>query len=124
MTTPTASNLSAIAEDVENIDRLDVVDIDHLSTFTDGDEDLEAELSDLYQNTVSRYLKAMEAALQEQQGWSAEAHALKGASGNLGACRAAALAKEAEFEAPSAARLEALRLAVDDVAAFFAKRRA
>lgn len=118
------SNLSTMANDAKDIDRLVVVDVDHLSTFTDGDSDLEAELFDLYQNTAERYLKGMETALGQDQAWSAEAHALKGASANLGACRVAALAKAAEFEAPSPARLEVLRIAVDDVTAFFAEQRA
>jgi HPt (histidine-containing phosphotransfer) domain-containing protein len=119
-----AADLSTIADDAKAIDRLHVVDVDHLSAFTDGDSDLEAELFDLYQNTAERYLKGMETALGQSQAWSAEAHALKGASANLGACRVAALAKAAEFEAPSPARLEVLRIAVDDVTAFFAEQRA
>lgn len=124
MTVSSASDLSSIAQDVGDVDRLAIVDLDHLSTFTDGDNELEAELFDLYLTTARRYLQAMRAALREERGWSAEAHALKGASGNLGACRVAALAKDAEFEAPSSARLQVLKLAVDDVETFFAGRQA
>lgn len=124
MTTSPTADLASIAQDLGDIDRLAVIDFDHLAAFTDGDEDLEAELADLYLTTARRYLKAMRSALQEERTWSAEAHALKGASGNLGACRMAALAKGAEFEAPSSARLQVLQLAVEDVAALFAKRRA
>lgn len=123
MTAPSATNLSAIARNAGEVDHLPVIDLDRLATFTDGDHDLEAELSDLYQTTARRYLNAMAAALENAQAWSGEAHSLKGASGNLGASRVAVLAKEAEFEAPSPARLEVLRLAVDDVTAFFLKRR-
>lgn len=124
MTPSSAADLASIARDIGDIDRLAVIDADHLATFTDGDQALEDELADLYLTTVRRYLNAMQTALDRQQAWSAEAHALKGASGNLGACRMAALAKGAEFEAPSAPRLEALRQGVEDVAALFAKRRA
>ncbi len=122
MTNTPAADVASIAQDIAETDRLAVVDFDHLSAFTEGDESLEAELADLYLTTARHYLKSMQAALQEQRAWSAEAHSLKGASSNLGACRAAALARMAEFEAPTPARLEALQLAVDDVAASFAKR--
>ncbi len=117
------SDLASIADGIGDIDCLPIVDLGHLAAFTDGSEDLEAELADLYLTTARRYLRDMQAALQEDRAWSAEAHALKGASGNLGACRMAALAKEAEFEAPSSARLQLLQQAVDDVAALFAERR-
>jgi len=116
-------DLASIADQAGEIDNLPVIDAGHLAAFTDGSEDLEAELADLYLTTARRYLRDMQAALQEERGWSAEAHALKGASGNLGACRMAALAKDAEFEGPSSARLQLLQLAVDDVAAFFTKSR-
>ncbi len=122
MTVAPAADFASIAQDIAETDCLAVVDFDHLSSFTEGDATLEAELADLYLTTARHYLNAMQVALQEQRAWSGEAHALKGASGNLGACRVAALAKMAEFEVPSPARLEALQLAVDDVAVSFAKR--
>jgi HPt (histidine-containing phosphotransfer) domain-containing protein len=123
LTASSAADPRAIARDVGEADRLAVVDFVHLATFTDGDSELEAELGDLYLTTAQRYLCAMQVALDHQRAWSAEAHALKGASGNLGACRTAALAGEAEFEPPSATRLQVLRLAVEDVADLFARRR-
>lgn len=122
MTTPRANDPASIAGADDGTDRLDIIDIEHFSTFTDGDRDLEAELFDLYRTTAARYLSAMEDALSEERTWSAEAHALKGASGNLGARRVAALAKNAEFDAPSSTQLQALRDALDEVVAFFEKR--
>jgi HPt (histidine-containing phosphotransfer) domain-containing protein len=122
MTAPSPADLSAIAENLEGVDRLPIVDFDHLGAFTDGDPEMEAELADLFLTTTRRYLSAMQTALEAGQAWSAEAHALKGASGNFGACRVAALARDAEFEPPSPARLEVLRLAIADVASLFARR--
>lgn len=122
MTTSPSADLAAVADDVANIDRLAIIDADHLKSFTDGDKDLEAELADLYLTTARRYLTGMRAALEEERAWSGDAHALKGASSNLGACRVAALAKAAESEAPSSARLEVLQLAVEDVATLFSKQ--
>ena len=124
MTGSSPVDLRSIAAESGEIGRFPVIDFDHLWTFTDGDNDLEAELADLYMNTARGYVSGMRAALTDERAWSAEAHGLKGASSNLGACRVAALAKEAEFEAPSEARLEALRSAVEDVAALFNARRA
>lgn len=123
MTVSPAGDLASIADGVGEIDGLPIIDVDRLATFSDGDQEVESELADLFLTTAHRYLQDMRTALQEERSWSASAHALKGASGNLGACRVAALAKEAESEAPSSARLQVLQLAVDDVAALFAERR-
>jgi len=64
----------------------------------------------------------MKEALTEERPWSAEAHALKGASANLGAVRLAALARKAEFSSPSDDQIQAIEAALADVQTFFAKR--
>ncbi len=115
----TASPATEVAPEIAC---LPVVDYDHLSTFTNGDAALEAELVDLYMSSARGYLEAMREALKQQASWSMAAHGLKGASSNLGATRAAALAAYAEAEPPTPARFDAINLAVDDVASFFAKR--
>jgi HPt (histidine-containing phosphotransfer) domain-containing protein len=113
----------ASAESAADRDDLPIVDEAHLAAFTDGDEALEDELGDLYLNTTKGYLKRMAEALRDKRPWSAEAHALKGASANIGARRAAALAKRAEFAPPTDALLAELRAAVEEVGRFFAGRK-
>ncbi|MGI9436321.1 MAG: Hpt domain-containing protein [Geminicoccaceae bacterium] len=122
MTSPAAEDLGAVAADVGKVDRLAVINLDHLSAFTDGSRELEAELADLFLTTANRYLGGMKTALLEERSWAADVHALKGASANLGAQRVAALAAAAECVPSSNARLETLRSAVDEVACFFADR--
>ncbi|NJO38937.1 MAG: Hpt domain-containing protein [Rhizobiales bacterium] len=106
----------------EHVEDLAIVDEAHLVSFTEGDIALEDELADLFANTARGYLKRMREALEEKRGWSAEAHALKGASANLGARRVAALARQAEFSPPSGDQIEAIEAALADVQAFFADR--
>lgn len=106
-----------------DIDSLEIIDERHLATFTEGDAELEDELAELFFDTAQGYLKRMQEAVREERPWSAEVHALKGASANLGAQRVAALAREAEFMPPSDETIHALRAAVDDVKSFFAKRK-
>lgn len=106
----------------QDIDSLAIVDQGHLTTFTDGDATLEDELGTLFINTALGYMKRMREALREERAWSAEAHALKGASGNLGARRVAALARKAEFMPPSQDQIDAIEIALDDVKTFFADR--
>jgi CheY-like chemotaxis protein len=96
-----------------------VLDLDHLRDFTDGDPQLEGELSALFLSTAEVYLRDMREALHEGQAWTATAHALKGASANLGARRVATLALTAERSAPTRAQLEAIESAIDEVRAFF-----
>ena len=110
------------AKEEVDIDDLPVIDEAHLSTFVDNDRALERELAELYQSTVLGYLKRMQEAIEEERPWSAEAHALKGASANLGARRAAELARRAEFLQPSADYLKALRSAVEEVKIYFDQR--
>jgi CheY-like chemotaxis protein len=96
-----------------------VLDLDHLRHFTDGDPQLESELSALFLSTSELYLQDMRQALQEGRAWTSSAHALKGASANLGARRVAAMALIAERSEPSRGRLEAIERALDEVRAVF-----
>ena len=101
-----------------------VIDLDHLRSFTEGDAQLEQELGALYLATADIYLNRMAAALDGGADWSAAAHALKGASANLGALRVAGLAAAAEKAAPDPERIGALRRAIEEVRAFFDSGRA
>ncbi|MGH6904081.1 MAG: Hpt domain-containing response regulator [Geminicoccaceae bacterium] len=101
-----------------------VLDLVHLRGFTDGDPQLEGELSALFLSTAEVYLRDMREALHEGRAWTAIAHALKGASANLGARGVAALALTAERSAPSRAQLDAIESAIDQVRAFFERGRA
>ncbi|MGI9509277.1 MAG: Hpt domain-containing protein [Geminicoccaceae bacterium] len=105
-----------------DVESLDVIDEAHLATFTDGDLALEDELGELFLSTARGYLKRMKEAVEEERSWSAEAHALKGASGNLGARRVAALAQRAEFMPPSAVEILVIEQAIDEVKSFFSQR--
>jgi HPt (histidine-containing phosphotransfer) domain-containing protein len=95
-----------------------VIDLLHLRGFTDGDLQLEHELLTLFLSSAEVYLAGLTEALAAGQSWAAIAHALKGASANLGARRVLAHALEAERAPPSAPRLEALRAAIQEVRAF------
>lgn len=99
-----------------------IVDIDHLLSFTDGDLELENELSVLFLSSAEAYFDRMSHSLQSATTWTSSAHALKGASANLGARRLAALARSAEHTPPAAADLRVIRSAIDEVSAFFASR--
>jgi HPt (histidine-containing phosphotransfer) domain-containing protein len=104
-----------------------LMDLVHLRSFTDGDAQLEQELGALYLATADLYLARMAAALEGGHGgggdWSSAAHALKGASANLGARRVAALAAAAERAPAEPDRLAALRRAIEEVRAFFERGR-
>jgi HPt (histidine-containing phosphotransfer) domain-containing protein len=100
-----------------------VIDLNHLFGFTDGDPQLEGELLTLFLSSADVYLARLADAMRAGQSWAASAHALKGASANLGARRVLALALTAEHAPPSAAQLEALRQAIDEVRAFRDSRR-
>ena len=99
-----------------------IVDLDHLLSFTDGDLELESELSVLFLSSAEAYFDRMSRSLQAGTPWTSSVHALKGASANLGARRLAALARAAEHQPPGAADLEVIRRAIDEVSAFFADR--
>ena len=96
--------------------------MDHLLSFTDGDLELEGELSVLFLSSAEAYFDKMGRSLRAGTPWTSTAHALKGASANLGARRLAALARSAEQQPPSAADLAVIRRAIDEVSAFFAER--
>jgi HPt (histidine-containing phosphotransfer) domain-containing protein len=99
-----------------------IMDMEHLLSFTDGDLELEGELSVLFLSSAEAYFDKMDRSLQAGTPWTSSAHALKGASANLGARRLAALARLAEQQPPAAADLAAIRRAIDEVSAFFAER--
>jgi CheY-like chemotaxis protein len=99
-----------------------IVDMDHLLSFTDGDRELESELSVLFLSSAEAYFDRMSRSLQAGTPWTSSVHALKGASANLGARRLAALAGSAEHQPPTAADLEVIRRAIDEVSAFFEER--
>jgi DNA-binding response OmpR family regulator len=99
-------------------DTVPLIDLDHLAEFTDGDRQLEGELLTLFLSSAEVYLARMGEALRTGQSWAAVAHALKGASANLGARRVMELALAAERSPPSMPQLQALRTAVDEVRGF------
>lgn len=99
-----------------------IIDLDHLLSFTDGDLELESELSILFLSSAEAYFDKMSRSLQSGTPWTSSAHALKGASANLGARRLATLARSAEHQAPAAADLQVIRRAIDEVSAFFGER--
>lgn len=99
-----------------------VVDLGHLCGFTDGDVQLERELAALYLSSADLYLARMDEALRTGDTWATTAHALKGASNNLGARRVAHLALDAERSPPSETQLAAIRHALEEVRRFFASR--
>jgi HPt (histidine-containing phosphotransfer) domain-containing protein len=94
-----------------------VIDFDHLHSFTDGDPQLEGELLTLFLSTSNIYLARMRAALAAGESWTATAHALKGASANLGARRVMVLARTAEDAPASPAQLQELHAALEEVRA-------
>ena len=96
-----------------------VLDMAHLRSFTDGDPQLERELSTLFLATAETYLRDLREALTRGRPWTSIAHALKGASANLGARRLAALALAAERSQPDRAQLQAIEHALEDVRALF-----
>lgn len=99
-----------------------IIDIDHLLSFTDGDVELEGELSALFLSSAEAYFEKMSRSLQTGTAWRSSVHALKGASANLGARRLAALAQAAEHHPPAEADLQVIRRAIDEVSAFFDAR--
>ncbi len=99
-----------------------VLDLAHLRGFTDGDPQLEGELSALFLSTAATYLLGMREALAVGRPWASIAHALKGASANLGARRLATLARVAEASAPDSAQLDAITQALEEVRVLFARR--
>ena len=100
-----------------------VIDVDHLDGFTDGDRQLEGELAALFLSTAEVYVERMGQALAAGESWAGTAHALKGASANLGARRLALIARLAEHAPPDAATLEDVQGAFAEIRDFFHARR-
>ena len=99
-----------------------IVDLDRLASFTQGDPALEAELVALYVETARLYLARLRRAGDDAGEWQRAAHALKGASANLGAFMVARLAAEQEQQAPSLAALRALEAELAAVCTVFHER--
>jgi DNA-binding response OmpR family regulator len=99
-----------------------VLDLAHLGGFTEGDAQLEGELATLFLATAEMYLHQMREALTGGRAWTSIAHALKGASANLGARRLSVLALLAERSEPDRAQLDAIGHAVEEVRELFAHR--
>ncbi len=100
------------------VDEASPIALEHFTSFTDGDEQLERELSSLYLATAGTYVAEMRAALAAGQPWEDPAHSLKGASANIGAVEVAALAAEAEAAQPSEIQLGRITAALDTVRRF------
>lgn len=98
------------------------LDFDRLSSFTDGDAQLERELTSLYLSTAAIYVGQMRAAIAGGNGWSRAAHALKGASANIGATEVARIAEDAEGSPASAERLRLLEEALGEVRGLLQQR--
>lgn len=104
--------------------RSELFQLQRLLEFTGGDDQLERELSSLYLSTATLYLNELRDSLSDRGAWRSTAHALKGASANIGAVVLAQLAAEAEQAGPAADRLAALHEALEEVRCFFRERAA
>jgi HPt (histidine-containing phosphotransfer) domain-containing protein len=85
-----------------------VIDISRLESFTGADPALEAELAALFVETAELYLARLRDAVDDVGAWQRSAHALKGASANIGALVVARLAAEQEQREPDIAALRRL----------------
>lgn len=95
------------------------IDRARFASFTQGDPQLERELGALFVSTAAGYLREMEKACAANLSWASSAHALKGASANIGASHLAELAAEAERAPPSSPTLEGLKAAFAEACKFF-----
>ncbi|MCB2055472.1 MAG: Hpt domain-containing protein [Geminicoccaceae bacterium] len=100
----------------------DLLDPSRLADIVDGDIELEADFVDLYLRVAAEHLVEMRARLTDGRDWSGAAHALKGASLNLGAVRVGRLAQTAEHAPPSAECLAELSAALEATRGAFAAR--
>lgn len=91
-----------------------------LAGFTEGDEQLERELTALFVGAAERYLGEMRCSTGNDGRWRRAAHALKGASANIGADRLAELARLAEQEPAARERLGAMEQELEAIRAFLA----
>ncbi len=92
-----------------------VIDRRRLASFTGGDAALERELIELYLETAALYVDRMRRATDDAASWRSGAHALKGASANVGAVAVARLAARCEQEAPSLDALGVLESEIEEV---------
>lgn len=103
--------------------RIPSLDLERLSGFTNGDRQLEQELTTLYLSTAADCLDEMRRCLASRGGdWSRPAHALKGASANIGAVEMADIAAAAEHAIPSAESLRHLETGLEAVRSFVDRR--
>ena len=98
------------------------LDLAHLLSFTDGDGQLERELSSIYLATAAAYLGEMRELMAAGEPWDHPAHALKGASANISVGAMAAAARDAEHAPPDADRLARLEAGLEDVRRSFEDR--
>lgn len=98
------------------------LDLARLREFTDGDRQLERELATLYVETAAVYIGQMREALDDPIAWSRAAHALKGASVNIGAVELAETAARAERSEPNPALLDELAGQLVAVRSFLSAR--
>lgn len=98
------------------------LDLARLREFTDGDRRLERELATLYVETAAVYIGQMREALTDPEAWRRAAHALKGASVNIGAVEIAETAARAERGEPSPSLLEELSSQLVAVRSFLSAR--
>jgi CheY-like chemotaxis protein len=71
------------------------INLTHLHMFTDGDKEEEAVLFDIFLERADSVIQNLES-IPEDETWRKETHALKGASGNLGANQLFEICKDAE----------------------------
>ncbi len=95
------------------------IDLERLTDIADGDRQLIIEIGSLYVATATRYVEDMRRALGATDEVQRLAHALKGASRNVGAERIAELAEAAEKHGIDASGLDLLERHVDEVRQFF-----
>lgn len=95
------------------------VDLERLRSVTGEDMQLVIEIGTLYVATARQYLAEIDAALTAHEDISGVAHALKGASRNIGAGAAAALAERLEKQGGDPATVRALHEEVERIARYF-----
>lgn len=100
------------------------LDLARLREFADGDRQLERELATLYVETAAIYIGQMRGALEDPETWRRAAHALKGASVNIGALELAETAARAERAEPSAELVDELSGQLAAVRSFLSARQA
>ncbi len=95
------------------------VDVDRLAEITDGDPQLVDEIGSLYLVTAARYLEELRGTAGSGREAREVAHALKGASRNIGAVRVAELAERVEKNGMEPETVEELHRRVEEVRSFF-----